>query len=339
MSAARSSGDVLDGLLVAVISGGRPKVSQRPVHKFLPTLPAGMRAVTVVSSHEADRYEWGDTDPVVFEREWAVDYARDHWVHVKPAPEPGSDMMLGAFVGREAACREAERRGCWGVLQLDDNIKFLRLLAGTPGKVTAARLGGLAYYTEVLARIALGSNARMVGAHLDAVISRERPVVARTGFCYSMFIEKVGQGREPWYGPVEDDIQHAFQYGTRAEDGTVAVVPLLRYKKESQSATGMRKMYDHTRAVPLQRLRPEAAEVRLMAAKANGRGGPRVFHRMKRGAIENPLLVTDQAEWDEARKMLRTGVEMFRTNQRDATRAKLRRRTSKHYPQPRGPQW
>jgi len=56
----------------------------------------------------------------------------------------------------------------------------------------------------------------MVGANLDA-IPYVKLQIARAGFTYSMFVEKVGPGREPWYGPFEDDITHAFQYGIRAD--------------------------------------------------------------------------------------------------------------------------
>lgn len=322
-----ASSDPFDGLLIAVISGGRPAVKQRPVEKLLDQLPARVKPVTVISSHDAEGYRYARTEPVIYDRAWAIDYARDHWVHVKPAPEPGSTAMFGAFPGREWACREAEARGCWGVLQLDDNIDYLRFLSGgQAGVLTRDRLGGLPFWVEVLARIARGSNARMVGGQLEAVISREKPIIARPGFPYSMFIEKVGDGREPWYGPVEDDIQHALAYGTRAEDGTAAVVPLLRYHKETSSKTGMRKMYDHSRSAPLQRLRPEAASIQLMASKANGRGGPRVFHKMRTGAIRNPLLVRNRDEWETAREMLTRGVTVYAEAQKEALAAKLERR-------------
>lgn len=290
-----TSSDRRGGLLAAVISGGRPKLKQRPVAKLLPELhPLGVSAVRwVVSEADAPAYEADEHPLAVYPRDWAESYAAEHWMNPAP-PEPGG--FLGAFPGREWACREAERLGCWGVLQLDDNINWLGVVRGTGySRRFAEAHGGLGLFADLLAAVALSTNARTVGAQLDAVSPSVTSYskVARAGFPYSLFVERVGEGREPWYGPFEDDITHSFQYGTRADGATAAVVPLLHYKKETKSRTGMRASYNHTRAVQLQRIFPESAKVGVRATRSNGRGDPRVFHTMLAGAIRNPLTVQD----------------------------------------------
>lgn len=288
-----TSSDQLGGLLVAVITGGRPTLNERPTAKHLAGVEAlGVKDIVwVVSEKDAPGYERDHHPLAVYPRDWAEEYARTHWMQTTP-PEPGA--FLGAFPGREWACLEAERRGCWGVLQLDDNIMHLRVARSTvAGTRVAARHGGLGLFADLLAGVALSTNARSVGANLASVprMAASDWKVARAGFPYSLFIERVGEGREHWYGPFEDDITHSFQYGTRADGATAAVMPFLIYQKESKSKSGMRSKYNHTRAVQLQRIFPESARIGVRATKSNGRGGPRVFHTMQAGAIRNPLTV------------------------------------------------
>jgi len=307
-----------DGVLVTIVSGGRPAVAQRPTERLL----GGLDAVTVVSSHEADGYEVGRAPLAVYGRDWAMAYARGHWAAMSP---PGE--VLGPFPGREWAGRLAAELGCWALVQLDDNIVNLSILRGTKGGIDAARqLGGLAFYVETLALIARSTNSMMVGAQLQATNSLDRPVVARTGFPYSLFLEKV-EGRAEWWGPVEDDILQAFTYGTRAEFGTSAVVPVLRYRKEYlDQSGGLRRVYDSTRSVRLQQIHPESASLAWRKAKANGRGSGRVFHKMTSRAIRNPLIVTDPVLFAEARDRVAGAVELFDRLEREANLAKVRRR-------------
>ena len=279
------------GLLVAVITGGRPKLSQRPTARFLPALAAaGHQIVWVLSETDQPEYETDNYEQAVYTRSWAEEYAAAHWM-LPTSPEPGA--FLGAFPGREWACREAERRGCWGVLQLDDNIVRLSFPRGSKAAIDLVReRDGLALFADLMAGVALSTNSRMTGAQLDAVVTLQR-TVARAGFPYSCFIETVGPGREEWFGPFEDDITHAFQYGRRADGATAAVMPMLRYMKESKSKTGMRSKYNHERAVQLQRIFPESASVKVMATRSNGKGEPRVFHKMAANAIRNRLVIRD----------------------------------------------
>ena len=291
------------GLLVAVITGGRPKLSERPTRKFFQQLhDAGVHDIVwVVSEKDAPHYERDDNELAVYPMEWAEKYASEHWMNPKPY-ESGS--FFGAFVGREWACLEAERRGCWGVMQLDDNIISTTAVAqDSAGEATLRVHGGMGFIVDVLAGVALSTNGKTVGAQLTSVITNQAKV-SRPGFPYSCFIERVGDGREHWYGPFEDDITHAFQYGTRADSSTSLVVPMLRYRKESKSKSGMRSKYNHERAVQLQRIFPESAKVVAKSTKSNGVRGDgmaRVFHQMQAGAIRNPQVILDRELYGKVR--------------------------------------
>lgn len=312
------------GLLVSIISGGRPKLSQRPTAQFVADLrKVGVQDVVwVVSDHEADGYEEHPDAPIVrYPRSWAYEYAQAHWMRVEP-PDPTG--FFGAFPGREWACLEAERRGCWGVLQLDDNITVLAIARGTSASFRVAReAGGMGMYADVLSAVALSTNARTCGAQLNAVVNLQQ-TVARSGFPYSLFVERVGEGREHWFGPYEDDITHSFQYGTRADGATAAVVPMLTYRKESKSKTGMRAKYDSTRAVQLQRIFPQSAKVSARATFSNGRGGPRVFHTMLPGAIRNPLTIHDRELFGKARERVSALVSRWFELEVEGNREKAR---------------
>jgi hypothetical protein len=97
----------------------------------------------------------------------------------------------------------------------------------------------------------------MTGAQLVSVGSIPDKKLCRTGYPYSLFIERVGAGREEWFGPYEDDITHALQYATRADFSTASLIPFLRYAKESTSKSGMRNHYKNDRARGVQMLYPE----------------------------------------------------------------------------------
>jgi len=293
-------------LFVAVVTGGRPMVKQRPVANLLPALEAaGVHSIAwVVSDADAPGYEADRYPMAVYPREWAVEYAGDHWM--LPG-RPGPDDFLGAFPGREWACREAERRGCWGVLQLDDNINGLGFVrySGFSKRFVQDQNGGLGLFADVLSAVTLSTNARTCGAQVGSVDpDSSLRKVARAGFPYSLFVEQVGPGREEWFGPFEDDITHSFQYGGRHDGVTAGVVPILQYSKETTSKTGMRKKYNHTRSVQLQRIFPEGARISLRKTHSNGQGNARVFHTMPPGAIRNKLRVTDPALFGQVKRRI-----------------------------------
>lgn len=317
------------GVLIAVITGGRPELKRRPTASYLDSgRDAGVNDVVwAVSDQDAPGYERDHHDLLIYERAWAEQYAAAHWMNADP---PGPGTFLGAFPGREWACQEAERRGCWAVLQLDDNINQLRLHRNGMGVHLVKAHGGLGLFLDLLAGVALSTNARTVGAVLSAVSpsAKEQATVARPGFPYSLFLERVGPGREPWFGPFEDDITHALQYGSRADGATAAVMPPLSYIKEHKSKDGMRTAYGADRAVALQRLFPQSAKIGVKMTSANGHGarGPRVFHTMPPGAIRNPLVVRDPALFGKVRDRLQALTEEWVEVEAAANREKVRRR-------------
>lgn len=314
------------GVLVCVITGGRPELRHRPTAKFLPALrDAGVADVLwVVSDQDAPGYEDDGNPLCVYPREWAEEYARDHWMQPEP-PQPGA--FLGAFPGREWACREAERRGCTAVLQLDDNIERLTFLRASALPFVGTQ-GGMAMHLDLLLGVLLSTNAWTVGGQLDAVApsSKQARQVARAGFPYSLFLERVGPGREEWFGPFEDDITHSLQYGSRPDGATAAIMPTVLYKKENQRANGMRKHYTDTRALQLQRLFPESAKINVRQTRSNGRGTPRVFHTMPAGAIRNPLIVRDPALYQRVADRLSELAVLWADAEKQAVREKVRRR-------------
>ncbi|MDK8505555.1 hypothetical protein QP957_10750 [Corynebacterium accolens] len=283
-----------------------------------------------MSEKDAPHYEKDDNELAVYPMEWAEKYAAEHWMNPKPY-EPGS--FFGAFVGREWACLEAERRGCWGVLQLDDNIISTTAVAqDSAGEATLRAHGGMSFMADILAGVALSTNGRMVGAQLTSVITNQAKV-SRPGFPYSCFIERVGEGREHWYGPFEDDITHAFQYGTRADNSTALVVPMLRYRKESKSKSGMRSKYNHERAVQLQRIFPESAKIVAKSTKSNGVRGDgmaRVFHQMQAGAIRNPQVILDRGLYGKVRDRVEMIVKERGELAVQANRKKMRKRAAEN---------
>lgn len=321
-----STDEQQSGLLIAVISGGRSALSQRPTFRLLDAMGSfAADVVWVVSEKDASGYEPDGRHMAVYPTGWARQYAATHWMQPQ-APDPAG--FLGAFPGREWACLEAERRGCWGVLQLDDNITDLHMpRAGLVGKQIVDRNGGLALFADLLAAVALSTNGRMVGAQLGG-IGIARPVIARAGFPYSIFVERVGVGREHWYGPFEDDITHAFQYGIRADGATASVIPSLRYGKESKSKSGMRGAYNEHRSQQLARIFPESAKVGIRRSKSNGYGGPRIFHTMARDAIRNPLVVHDRELFGRAKARIESLMIEWHEAHRIANVAKVAKRAA-----------
>jgi len=285
--------EILKGVLPVVISGGRPQLRQRMTGRLLKDLH-GITAdpVWIVRADEACGYEPDGHEIVTYPRQWAYDYARAHWTGMEPLADDG---FHGCCAGRETGCLTAEERGYWAVLMLDDNIHTLTAFNGYPYAQQLVRdRGGMAYFADMLAAITQSTNGWMVGAFLDSVNPKYKFKTARVGFPYSLFVERVGPGREHWYGPVEADIIHAYQYGY-SNVGTALVSNPLHYKKNSTGGGGMRRGYNNMRAVALQRMFPESSKLLLRATTSNGKGDPRVFHYLQSGAIRNPLVVKDPA--------------------------------------------
>jgi len=325
--------DKLTGVLPVVISGGRPQLRQRTTARFLSDLH-GITAdpVWVVMDKDAVSYEGDGHEIATYPRGWAEEYAAAHWTALRP-PEPGG--FLGAFPGREYACRLAEERGHWAVLQLDDNIDRLDCFRRTPaGKRIAAFHGGMGMFADVLTAVTLSTNGCMTGAFLGSVSPARKLRVSRIGFPYSLFLERTGPGREHWYGPFEDDITHAYQYGGGAAPGTALVVPALVYHKENTSKSGMRAKYNSERSVALQRMFPETASIGVRKAHSNGEGAPRVFHKMGRGAIRTPMVITDHSLYSTVASQIRSLAEEFSGMAQQDVRARVNRRASRSLSSP-----
>lgn len=321
------------GLLVAVVSGGRPALKERPVRKYLDNFrDAGFPVIWSVDERDAPHYERDAHEVSVYPHDWAYEYAREHWMHGEP---PTPDGFLGAFAGREWAAREAEARGCWGWLNLDDNVDRLSIhrATGASSRVVQEQ-GGASIFADLLGALALATNAYSVGAQLEAVSPgrSDANTVIRPGFPYSLFVERVGPAREPWVGPFEDDIMHALQYGDRADGITAALAPWLRYHKENKSKTGFRRHYDSTRSVQLQRLMPQGAKLGIRATRTNGQGDPRVFHTMPPGAIRNPITIRNPGLYRAVAARREELARAFFEAEREGNRQKVRRRLAKITP-------
>jgi hypothetical protein len=326
--------DKLAGLLPVVVSGGRPKLVDRPTRRHLPAL-AGVTAAPVwlVRDDEAPGYERDHHELVTFPRAEAEAYAAARWTATEPWA-PG--MATGVFPAREWACRLAEDRGHWAALVLDDNVRRLVVFMNRAAtRRLVDRHGGLALFADILAAVTLATNARMAGAMLSAANPASEPdIFARPGFPYSVYTEVVGPGREDWYGPTEEDIFHAYQYGANASSDTAAVVVPLRYLKDhTRQSGGMRPLYaGHTRSVGLQRMAPEMARLGVHRGHANGAGEPRVFHKMIRGAIRTPLVITDPGLFAQAQGELAGLADEFTAEYAADVAAKVTSRAARARP-------
>jgi hypothetical protein len=319
----------LAGILPCVITGGRPRLAQRRTAQYLRDLH-GVTAdpVWVAMDKDAIAYEEDGHEIAAYSRDWADEYAASHWTGIRP-PEPGG--FLGAFAGREYACRLAEERGCWAVLQLDDNIRSIAFFRHrTAGIRLATFQGGMGKFADVLAAVTLSTNGWMTGAFLGSVNPYKKFRVSRVGFPYSLFLERTGPGREEWFGPFEDDITHAYQYGSSASPATPLVVPGLVYCKETTSKTGMRANYNSERAVPLQRMFPEMAKVGVRQSFSNGQGGPRVFHTMVNTAIRTPMAITDHGLYSDVSSYLASLTGEFARLMQENMRERVNRRAARY---------
>lgn len=245
-------------LLVQVITGGRPVLKDRPTAKFLVDLrDAGFPVEWVVREDHASEYERDDVPLNIYPLEWANQYAEAHWRHPTFLFKPGS--FHGAFTGREWAMRTGERGGFDLVLQLDDNVTHVGVIEATshryrtPGRTFAEQV-------HIMAELAMSTNAATLGMQLNSVVPRKRARTLRPGYPYSIFLEKCGAGRLPYFGPFEDDVMHSLEYARRGTQ-TSAVMDTFVYHKKGGGKTGMRRYYDPTRGLELAKRYPENAKL------------------------------------------------------------------------------
>lgn len=93
----------------------------------------------------------------------------------------------------------------------------------------------------------------------------------------------------------------------------------------------MRSNYQHDRARYLQQIFPETAGVTYIGSKANGAGGGRIFHKMKPGAIRNPLTITNPALWETTRQQLTDALNLWGKLEATRAREKVIKRTRGHH--------
>lgn len=311
-------------VLVAVITGGRPALKDRVTHRFFPDLRAtGFPDIEwVIREDHVASYEQDDTPMNVYPVEWASDYAHDHWRHPTARWEHGG--FFGAFPGREWAMQTAEERGYDAVLQLDDNVIRLGVLnANQPSYRSVMSPGRM---LRLLVELSASTNAMMLGAQLNSTPPTRFQVI-RPGYPYSVFIERTGSGRMPYYGPFEDDIMHALEYARNGgANRTAGVVEAFRYYKHHQVSGGMRGSYDGTRGLEISRRYPDNARIgegkRTSSPNDRQRG---VRHFLNTRGF-TPIRVTDRERYDLAAKETREAVTRAVAAKREWDRAKMRRR-------------
>jgi hypothetical protein len=314
-------------LLVQVITGGRPLLESRPTRKILAQLTLGgfTDIEWVLRADHVEQYERDDYPLNSYPVSWANEYAKKHWRHPTAVFEPGG--FHGAFTGREWAMRSGEERGFDAVLQLDDNITLMGLMNCT--RPTYREAMDPATMVRLLAELTDCTTAAMCGMQLNSVPPVKVQTI-RPGYPYSCFIEKTGPGRMPYFGPYEDDIMHALDYGLNGGPlRTAAVVEGLVYLKESKSGTGMRKHYDASRGLEIARRYPNNVSLKVSrrtSGPVDKSLGVRHFLRT-RGFT--PVRVTDRDRFLAAEKQLHDGITQAIQLQRASARAKTAKRAGR----------
>lgn len=312
-------------VLVCVITGGRPKLSERPTKKFLAGLiKNGWDVEWVIREDHVDAYERDEYPFNVYTQQFANEYARTHWRH--PTAEWKAGGFFGAFPGREWAMRTAENRGYDLVLQLDDNvIKIGPISAPSPGYGVENK--GPEYLLNLGASLAMSTNAHMLGFQLASVIPKTSYKVLRPGYPYSVFFEKTGPGRMPYYGPFEDDIMHALEYALNGgEWRTAGVIDGFTYAKESSSSSGMRKHYNTSRGLELVKRYPNNARLSI----SNKTSSPVETERGVRHILNTngftPIKLKDSKLFWETVDEVKDILIQSRKNFKNAMKEKIRKR-------------
>lgn len=315
-------------VLVAVVTGGRPRLEDRPTTKLFAALAEnGLTDVEwVVRSDHAESYERDEHPVNIYPVEWADAYSRAHWRHPTFAWEAGG--FHGAFPGREWAMRTAEDRGYEAVLQLDDNVCRVGLMANpdTPYRKDAMT-GGRAL--ALLPELALSTNAWMLGPQLNAVFDVGKLRLIRPGYPYSCYVERVGPGRMPYYGPFEDDIMHALEYALHGGVmRTAAVCEVFRYQKRHGTRDGMRSHYDPGRGLEIARRYPRNVKLRKGYRTTSTRPtGTGVRHILNTRGF-TPVRVTDRVRFQAVETEIRAAVQAALKAERDWNQAKITRRAA-----------
>jgi hypothetical protein len=316
-------------VLVAIITGGRPALEDRPTRQYVETLrEAGYPDVEwVLREDHATAYERDDLPMNVYPVDWASGYAKAHWRH--PTAEWEHGGFFGAFPGREWAMRTAEERGYDAVLQMDDNVETIGLLNSTQPayREPTAPAGEV---LRILIDFCLSTNAYMLGAQLNSVLPTGIVQPLRPGYPYSVFVERTGPGRMPYHGPFEDDIMHALEYALNGgPNRTAAVVDVIRYNKEYRNkAGGMRTRYDATRGLEIARRYPDNVRIGWGRKSSSPRDTERGVRHFLSTKGFTPVRVTDVDRFRDADARLRAALARAAEAKREQDRRKIVRRAA-----------
>jgi hypothetical protein len=321
----------VSGVLFAIVSGGRPALESRPTAGLLPSLLAtGCPVQWVVRADQAAGYETTPGAPInAYPVEWADRYARAHWRHPRYPFTPGG--FHGAFTGREWAMRSAEEQGFDAVVQLDDNVRIVGpISASSTSRYPGVDAGEM---TLLAAELCLSSTAVTVGFQIASIKPYRYHRLLRTGFPYSVFAERCGAARMPWFGPFEDDIMHSLDYGLNGGPRrTAAVIEPFTYAKEYVRGkdTGMRAHYTGERGLEIARRYPRNVKLRV----GNRNSAPKVASGQSiRHYLTNrgftPVLVTDRERFEAATARAAEIVAEARVLWDATHRAKIEHRAAK----------
>lgn len=314
-------------VLVSIITGGRPALAARPTRLFADSLcAAGFADIEwVIRSDHAAQYERDEYPLNVYDLGWASQFAKAHWRHPTAKWEQGG--FFGAFPGREWAMRSAEDRGFDAVLQLDDNIETIGVLNCTqPAYREALDAGSV---LRILADLCLSTNARMVGGQLNSVIPTGLVSTLRPGYPYSVFVERTGPSRMPYFGPFEDDIMHALEYARNGGPNRTAavVVDTIRYNKEYKAkGGGMRTQYNAARGLEIARRYPENVRIGFGSKSSSPRDTERGVRHFLNTKGFTPIRVTDRERFTAADSRLRDALDRGEGLKRKQDRRKILRR-------------
>ena len=319
----------MSGVLVSIITGGRPALDDRPTRLFVDSMrAAGFTDFEwVIRSDHAGAYERDDLPLNVYPVEWASDFARAHWRH--PTATWQASGFFGAFPGREWAMQTAEDRGYDAVLQMDDNVEVIGLLnANQPAFRSALSAGTLLH---LLAEVCLSTNSYMTGAQLSSVVPKGLTALIRPGYPYSVFVERTGPGRMPYYGPFEDDIMHALEYARHGgPHRTAAVVDVIRYNKEHKARSGgMRSAYDATRGLEISRRYPENVRIGMGPRTSGSKDSERGVRHFLNTKGFTGVTVTDLPRFTAAAEALTAGVTAALEAKREWDQGKIARRAER----------
>lgn len=317
-------------LLAAVITGGRPLLRDRMTAQFFDDLRAhGFDVEWVLREDHVAEYETDGETQNVYDLDWSNGYARAHWRHPVTRFEP--DGFHGAFPGREHAMRTAEARGYDAVLLLDDNVKALAPVHAE--LIECRRTMSPGAMLRLLVDLCLSTNARMCGAQLNSVPYSMNSKVLRPGYPYSVYVERTGPGRMPYYGPFEDDIMHALDYALHGgPNRTAAVADPLRYVKTSvrHNTGGMRKHYTGQRGLEIARRYPKNVTLKVTRATSSpaDRSGARAVRHILRTTGFTPIRVTDPDLYAKAADAVRQATIDATAGRRETARQKIRNRAA-----------